>query len=49
MTDTNITVTQTQTIVSPAIKYDPSYCRTIPGIVKIVCIVSILFLQLKLE
>lgn len=33
------TVTQQQTVVQPYIRYDPEYVRTIPGIVKIVCIV----------
>uniref|UniRef100_A0A182JF51 Uncharacterized protein n=1 Tax=Anopheles atroparvus TaxID=41427 RepID=A0A182JF51_ANOAO len=33
------TVTQQETVVQPYIRFDPEYTRTIPGIVKIACIV----------
>lgn len=33
------TVTQTTTVTQPYIRYDPEYVRSIPGIIKIVCIV----------
>lgn len=33
------TTSVTQTTVSPDIRYDPTYIRTLPGIIKIACIV----------
>uniref|UniRef100_A0A1L8E2T8 Putative member of chemokine-like factor super family n=1 Tax=Nyssomyia neivai TaxID=330878 RepID=A0A1L8E2T8_9DIPT len=36
---TTATMTTTETHVSPQIRYDPSYLRTVPGIIKLVCIV----------
>lgn len=33
----------TETHVAPQIRYDPTYIKTIPGIIKIVCIVSIIY------
>jgi hypothetical protein len=34
------TVTQSETSVNPAIRYDPTVFRTIPGIIKCACVVS---------
>lgn len=34
------TVTSTETAVNTAIRWDPNYIRTIPGILKCVCVVS---------
>lgn len=34
------TTSVTQTTISPEIRYDPSYIRTIPGILKCACLVS---------
>ncbi|XP_062547892.1 CKLF-like MARVEL transmembrane domain-containing protein 4 [Armigeres subalbatus] len=33
------TVTQTTTVTQPYIRYDPEYARSVPGIIKIVCMV----------
>lgn len=34
------TTSVTQTTVSPEIRFDPTYIRTIPGILKCACLVS---------
>lgn len=36
---TTVTVTQTNTVVQPQIRYDPLYIKTVPGILKVICIV----------
>jgi len=36
---TTVTVTQTNTVVQPQIRYDPNYIKTIPGILKAIVIV----------
>ena len=40
MQTTTSTVTQSSVNVNTAIRYDPLYMKTIPGILKCVCIVS---------
>ena len=40
MQTTTATRTTTETNVNLAIRYDPEYFRTIPGIIKCVCVVS---------
>lgn len=39
MSNTTVTVTQTNTVVQPQIRYDPFYIKSIPGILKAICIV----------
>lgn len=34
------TVIASETSVNTAIRYDPSYLRTVPGILKVICFVS---------
>lgn len=34
------TVIASETSVNTAIRYDPSYVRTVPGILKVICFVS---------
>lgn len=43
MQTTTATRTMTETNVNLAIRYDPTYFKTIPGILKCVCVVSSLF------
>ena len=40
MQTTTATRTTTETNVNLSIRYDPTYFRTIPGIIKCVCVVS---------
>lgn len=41
--NTTVTVTRTNTVVQPQIRYDPNYIKTVPGILKaIVCVLSLI-------
>lgn len=43
MQTTTATRTTTETNVNLSIRYDPTYVRTVPGIIKCACVVSLNF------
>lgn len=49
MQTTTATRTMTETNVNLAIRYDPTYFKTIPGILKCACVVSFHFHYRKIE
>lgn len=43
---TTTTVTTSTTTIQPNVRFDPSYVRTLPGILKIIQVVSIIRLRM---